>query len=94
MDARSYMPADGESARPSPTILGELLDNWRNELAGWAIPEEITVDLTGLDVGDTVRAADLVLPEGVTVHAHHQDATVASISTSSAMTSAEEETAE
>jgi len=54
-----------------------------------AIPEDITVDLTGLDVGDAVRAADLVLPEGVTVHAHHQDATVASISSSSAMTSAE-----
>ena len=27
-----------------------------------AIPEEIVVDLTGLDVGDAVRAADLVLP--------------------------------
>jgi SAM-dependent methyltransferase len=42
VDARCYMPADSESARPSATILGELLDNWRNELAGWAISEEIT----------------------------------------------------
>jgi large subunit ribosomal protein L25 len=54
-----------------------------------AIPEEIVVDLTGLDVGDTVRAADLVLPERVQVHAHHRDATVASIGATSAMTSAE-----
>jgi large subunit ribosomal protein L25 len=55
-----------------------------------AIPEEIPVDLTGLDIGATVRAADLVLPEGVQVHTHHRDAIVASISTSSAMSAAEE----
>jgi large subunit ribosomal protein L25 len=58
-----------------------------------AIPEEIVVDLTGLDVGDSVRAADLVLPARVSVHAHHQDATVASIGTSSAMGAAEAEDA-
>jgi large subunit ribosomal protein L25 len=56
-----------------------------------AIPEEILVDLTGLDIGATVRAADLLLPDGVQVHSHHRDAIVASISTSSAMTSAEAE---
>jgi len=59
-----------------------------------AIPEEIPVDLTGLDIGATIRAADLVLPQGVQVHTHHRDAIVASISTSSAMTSAEEEAEE
>ena len=58
-----------------------------------AIPEEILVDLTGLDVGDTIRAADLVLPERVSVHAHHQDAIVASIASSSAMGAAEAEEA-
>jgi large subunit ribosomal protein L25 len=50
-----------------------------------AIPEEIVVDLTGLEIGDSVRAADLTLPEGVELTAHHRDATVASIATSSAM---------
>ncbi len=54
-----------------------------------AIPEEIVVDLTGLDVGDTVRAADLALPGRVQVHGHHKDSTVASIGATSAMTSAE-----
>jgi large subunit ribosomal protein L25 len=54
-----------------------------------AIPEEIIVDLTGLDVGATVRAGDLALPDRVRVHAHHRDATIASIGVSSAMTSAE-----
>jgi large subunit ribosomal protein L25 len=54
-----------------------------------SIPEEIVVDLTGKDIGDSIRAADLVLPSGVTVSSHHRDAAVASIATSSAMTSAE-----
>ena len=60
-----------------------------------SIPEEIVVDLTGLDIGATIRAADLVLPAGVQVHTHHRDAIVASISTSSAMQDeTTEETAE
>lgn len=53
-----------------------------------AIPEHITVDLTGLDIGAAIRAADLVLPERVQVHAHHRDSTIASIGASSAMGSA------
>jgi len=59
-----------------------------------AIPEELLVDLTGLDVGDSFKAADLVLPKGVTVTAQHRDSTVASIATSSAMASEEETAAE
>jgi len=54
-----------------------------------SIPEEIVIDLEGLDIGDSVRAADLALPAGVELTAHHRDATVASIATSSAMTAAE-----
>jgi large subunit ribosomal protein L25 len=53
------------------------------------IPEEIVVDLTGLEIGDSIRAADLQLPQGVQVTAHHQDATVASIAASKAMASEE-----
>ena len=54
-----------------------------------AIPEEIVVDLTGLEIGDSVRASDLKLPERVQVTAHHQDDTVASIAASKAMASEE-----
>ena len=54
-----------------------------------AIPEEIMVDLTGLDIGDTIRAGDLAMPARVEVTAHHRDVTVASISMSSAMASDE-----
>ncbi len=50
-----------------------------------AIPEEILIDLTGLDVGQAVRAVDIALPAGVSLTAHHRDATIASVGMSSAM---------
>ena len=53
------------------------------------IPEEIVIDLTGLDIGASVRAIDIALPAGVSLTAHHRDATVASVATSSAMQSAD-----
>jgi large subunit ribosomal protein L25 len=53
------------------------------------IPEEVVVDLTGLDIGATVRGLDIPLPAGVQLTAHHREATVASIATSSAMQSAD-----
>jgi large subunit ribosomal protein L25 len=58
------------------------------------IPEEIVVDLTGLDIGDTVRGADIKLPAGAELDSHLTDATVASIATSSAMQSVEDEGSE
>jgi large subunit ribosomal protein L25 len=53
------------------------------------IPEELVVDLTGLEIGDTIRAIDIKLPAGVELSAHDRDATVASVASSSALTSAE-----
>ncbi|MEI9890770.1 MAG: 50S ribosomal protein L25/general stress protein Ctc [Caulobacteraceae bacterium] len=50
-----------------------------------SIPEELVVDLTGLDVGDSIRAADLKLPKGAKLAPHDRDATIASIGMSSAM---------
>jgi large subunit ribosomal protein L25 len=54
-----------------------------------SIPEELVIDLTGLDIGATIRAGDLTLPKGATVSAHDRDAVFASIATSSAMQSVE-----
>ena len=54
-----------------------------------AIPEELVVDLTGLDIGATIRAADLNLPKGAEVSMHDRDSVFASIATSSAMQSVE-----
>ena len=53
------------------------------------IPEELIVDLTGLDIGDAIRAIDIALPAGVELTAQVREATVASIATSSAMQSEE-----
>ena len=55
-----------------------------------AIPEELAIDLTGLDIGDSIRTPDIALPAGVTLTAHHRDATVASIGMSSAMSSTDD----
>ena len=63
------------------------------EVPADAIPEEVVVDLTGLNIGDSVRASDLQLPKGAKVAPHDRDASVCSIATSSVM-QAEEVAAE
>jgi large subunit ribosomal protein L25 len=54
-----------------------------------SIPEELVIDLTGLDIGGSVRGSDIPLPKGAEVTAHHRDAVVASVATSSALQSDE-----
>ncbi|MGH7015789.1 MAG: 50S ribosomal protein L25/general stress protein Ctc [Caulobacteraceae bacterium] len=44
-----------------------------------AIPEEVLVDLTGLEIGSAVRAIELELPERVELSPALRDATVASV---------------
>ncbi len=44
-----------------------------------AIPNEIEVDLTGLDIGDSVHISQIALPDGVTPTITDRDFTVASI---------------
>jgi large subunit ribosomal protein L25 len=41
------------------------------------LPEFITVDLSGIDVGHSIHVADLVLPKGVTAITHGSNLTVA-----------------
>jgi len=53
------------------------------------IPEELLVDLTGLDIGDSVRSTAIDLPKGARLSAHDRDVVVASVATSSAMQSDE-----
>jgi large subunit ribosomal protein L25 len=56
-----------------------------------SIPEELVIDLATMDIGDSVRTSDLILPKGVEIALHDRDATVASIGASSAMQSEEAE---
>jgi large subunit ribosomal protein L25 len=44
-----------------------------------AIPEELVVDLTGLDIGDTVRASALTLPANASLTMHDRDFVIATI---------------
>jgi large subunit ribosomal protein L25 len=58
------------------------------------IPEELMIDLTGLEIGDAIRAIDVKLPTGVELTAQAREATIASIATSSALQSEEATTTE
>lgn len=53
------------------------------------IPEEIVVDLTGLDVGDSVHISSVTLPAGATDHSHEDDLTIATIVAPSGLKSEE-----
>jgi len=53
------------------------------------IPEEIVVDLTGLDVGDSVHISSIKLPAGATDHSHEDDLTIATIVAPSGLKSEE-----
>jgi len=58
-----------------------------------AIPDDILVDLTGLDVGASIHMHDIVLPAGCKVVTHEADATIATIVAPSALKSSEGEAA-
>ena len=57
------------------------------------IPEEILIDVSGLEIGDTIRVADVKLPEGVSA-AVDADLVVASIAGAKVEVAATEEGAE
>ncbi len=59
-----------------------------------AIPEAIEVDLTGLDIGDSVHISSITLPGNVTPTITDRDFTIATIVASSGMKSDAEEEAE
>jgi large subunit ribosomal protein L25 len=54
------------------------------EVPADSIPEELVIDLTGLEMGAVINAADLKLPRGAKVAKHDAELTVASIGISSA----------
>jgi large subunit ribosomal protein L25 len=58
-----------------------------------SIPNEIHIDLTGLEIGDTVHISQVNLPEGVKPTNEDEDFTVATIVAPSAMKAEEEEEA-
>lgn len=53
------------------------------------LPEFLTVDLSGMDVGQSIHASQLKLPKGVTIVAHGSDATIATASVPAGAVAAE-----
>jgi large subunit ribosomal protein L25 len=58
------------------------------------IPDEIVIDLTGFDVGDTIHISNVTLPKGATSAITDRDYTIATIVAPSALKSSEGEAAE
>jgi large subunit ribosomal protein L25 len=57
------------------------------------IPEEIAIDVTGLEVGDSIHIGNIKLPSGAIDGSHEQDLTIATIVAPSALKSEEGDTA-
>lgn len=55
------------------------------------IPEKVTVDLTGKDIGDSIHISSIQLPAGATDHSHEDDLTIATIVAPSGLRSEEAE---
>jgi large subunit ribosomal protein L25 len=58
-------------------------------VAADSIPEEVVVDLAGLDIGDSVHISAVKLPSGAVDHSHEEDLTIATIVAPSALKSSE-----
>jgi large subunit ribosomal protein L25 len=84
-----------ENAEVSPAVKlhGATISHVANEIEvsclPGKLPEFISVDLTNMDVGTTLHASDLKLPEGVSIVTHGTDLTIATASVPAGQVSAE-----
>ena len=78
---------------PAVKLHGATISHVANEIEvsclPGQLPEFITVDLTNVDVGNSVHVADLTLPKGVTAITHGNDLTVATASVPAGQVAAE-----
>jgi large subunit ribosomal protein L25 len=76
-----------EEASPGMKAGGALNINLHEvqlEVPADSIPDELVVDLTGLEMGAVIHASDIPLPKGAKLSARDAELTVASINVSSA----------
>jgi len=93
------VPVAFENEEASPGLKrGGVLNIVRHELElvcdAAEIPEGITIDLTGYEVGDSIHISAITLPKGVESAITDRDFTIATIVAPSAMKSSEGEAAE
>lgn len=93
------VPVHFENEEASPGLeRGGVLNVVRHEVeveapAG-SIPHSFTIDLTGLEIGDSVHASALSLSKGVELTITDRDFTIATIATPAALRSEEDEAAD
>ena len=93
------VPVHFENEEASPGLeRGGVLNVVRHEVeveapAG-SIPHSFTIDLTGLEIGDSIHASALKLENGVELTITDRDFTIATIATPAALRSEEDEAAE
>ncbi len=90
-----YIPVEFENHDDAPGLKrGGVLTVVRGEVEldvrASDIPDHVTVDLSGLEIGDVVKISDVALPAGVKPTIE-RDFVIANISAPSALTAAEEE---
>lgn len=91
-----YIPVDFINEEECPGLKkGGVLTVVRNEVelkvTAGDIPEQLVVDLTGLDVGDTINISNIDLPKGTRPMITDRDFVIANISAPSSLKSAEDE---
>ena len=91
-----FIPVVFEGEEESPGLKkGGVLTVVRNEVelrcTAASIPDHLTVDLSGLDIGDTVKIHDITLPAGTRPTIMDRDFMIANISAPSALKSEDEE---
>jgi large subunit ribosomal protein L25 len=91
-----FIPVDFENHEESPGIKrGGVLTVVRNEVelmvTAGHIPEQLIVDLTGLDVNDTVHISDIKLPKGTHATITDRDFVIANIQAPSSLKSQDDE---
>ncbi len=94
-----FIPVEFENEPESPGLKrGGVLTIVRPEVelkvTASDIPEKLVVDLTGLDVGDTVTISSISLPKGTRPMITDRDFVIANISAPSGLRSAESEAEE
>ncbi|HTI67530.1 MAG TPA: 50S ribosomal protein L25/general stress protein Ctc [Caulobacteraceae bacterium] len=86
------VPVHFKNHEASPGLKrGGALNIARHDVEIWApadeIPEELVIDLTGLEIGDSVRIGSIVLPAGVEPAIAGRDFVIATVTGSSAQAS-------
>ncbi len=94
-----YIPVDFINEEECPGLKkGGVLTVVRNEVelkvTAGDIPEQLVVDLTGLDVGDTINISNINLPKGTRPMITDRDFVIANISAPSSLKSADDEAAD